>query len=60
MNVLYVAAKLKLVNEMYFAILLDRASAGEKCLQFALVRLNVIGQQYCFVLVVWKDRCTDT
>ncbi|GMH45661.1 hypothetical protein BSKO_13618 [Bryopsis sp. KO-2023] len=27
-NTLYVAAKMKLVNEMYFAILLDRQSAG--------------------------------
>ena len=27
-NVLYIAAKLDLVNEMYFAILLDRATAG--------------------------------
>lgn len=27
-NALYVAKKMKLVNEMYFAILLDRASAG--------------------------------
>ena len=27
-NTLYIAAKLDLVNEMYFAILLDRATAG--------------------------------
>jgi succinyl-CoA synthetase beta subunit len=27
-NTLYVAQKMKLANEMYFAILLDRASAG--------------------------------
>lgn len=29
MNTLYVASKLKLVNEMYFAILLDRTTSGE-------------------------------
>lgn len=29
-NTLYVASKLKLVNEMYFAILLDRTTSGKR------------------------------
>jgi succinyl-CoA synthetase beta subunit len=32
-NTLYVAAKLKLVNEMYFAILLDRTTSGKSSTQ---------------------------
>lgn len=27
-NTLYIAAKMKLINEMYFAILLDRTTSG--------------------------------
>ena len=53
-NTLYIAKKMKLANEMYFAILLDRASAGPMIIACSE------GDATVFLLWCWIFACQDT